>query len=87
MENTEIKVNLNDIKMQDGMFVYGDYVLAPQKNVFNGLTSWWLSKKLYIINVYTTSTQNGEKIFVEYAAKMFEQYIPYLETIYRKAVA
>lgn len=85
MENKEIKVNPNEIKIKDGMFIYGNYVISPQKNAFNELKSYWLTKKLYAVSVYAVSSEADKSITVEEAAKLFEQNIPYLEEVYRKA--
>lgn len=38
--------------MQHYQHVFGEYVLQPCPNAFNNSTSYWISKKGYIVSVY-----------------------------------
>lgn len=38
--------------------IYGDYVAVPVKNAFNKKTSYWLSKKGYMVAVYMFTVED-----------------------------
>lgn len=38
--------------------IYGDYVAVPVKNTFNKKTSYWLSKKDYMVAVYMFTVED-----------------------------
>lgn len=81
----EKKIRPESIVTKDNMFIYGEYVLSPQQNAFNDLTSYWLTKNLYDVSVYVVSVEAGKSLTVEEAAKQFEQNIAYLEDVNKKA--
>lgn len=81
----EKKIRPESIVTKGNMFIYGEYVLSPQQNAFNDLTSYWLTKNLYDVSVYIVSVEAGKSLTVEEAAKQFEQNIAYLEDVNKKA--
>ena len=81
----EKKIRPESIVTKGNMFIYGEYVLSPQQNAFNDLTSYWLTKNLYDVSVYVVSVAPGKSLTVEEAAKQFEQNIAYLEDVNKKA--
>jgi len=81
----EKKIRPESIVTKGNMFIYGEYVLSPQQNAFNDLTSYWLTKNLYDVSVYVVSVEAGKSLTVEEAAKQFEQNIAYLEDVNKKA--
>jgi len=42
--------------------MFGDYVLTPVPNAFNGKTSWWISKKGCTVAHYCFSTSIPKEI-------------------------
>lgn len=59
--------------------IFGDYVFTPEKNAFNGKTSWWISKPGYAVALYcfTADTPREARYQLEESArngyiKMFE---------------
>ncbi len=48
----DLLVNASQLLMIAEKYVNGDYVLAPVKNAFNDRTSYWISKKGYLVAYY-----------------------------------
>ncbi|MCR5480096.1 MAG: hypothetical protein K6F27_09615 [Ruminococcus sp.] len=66
---------VSDIEVKDGMFIWEDYVLSPCKNAFNDKTSYWLSKRGYIISVYAFTPMSNKELELENIAKIFQSTI------------
>ena len=45
--------------MEHKQIVVGDYVFTPCKNVFNSKTSYWVSKRGYMVAVYAFSPMSS----------------------------
>lgn len=44
-------------------YVNGDYVLAPVKNAFNDKTSYWISKKGYLVAYYAFTPLDERNLY------------------------
>lgn len=42
--------------------VFGDYVLTPAPNAFNGKVSWWISKKGHTVARYCFTASNENEV-------------------------
>lgn len=43
-------------------YIFGEYVLQPIQNAFNGKVSFWLSKRYMTVALYCFSVRAGEDI-------------------------
>lgn len=55
--------------------LYGDYVFSPCQNVFNGKTSWWLSKKDCTVAIYCFTAGTTAEVDAQLSAGGGQAYI------------
>ncbi|MBO5576933.1 MAG: hypothetical protein J5956_11635 [Ruminococcus sp.] len=69
----------NEIIKKENMFIWGEYVLTPCKNAFNDKTSYWVSKRGYILSVYAFTPMSVKELELENIAKVFQSTVRLLE--------
>ena len=65
-------------------YIFGEYVLTPIPNAFNGKTGWWLSKRDHTLSVYCFSTLPHDTNEAEYQMKHIEGHFKVYESLLAK---
>lgn len=64
--------------------IFGEYVLTPIPNAYNGKVGWWLSKKDHTLSVYCFSTLPRDTKEAEYQMKHIDGHIKLYENVLRQ---
>lgn len=70
----------NEITMQNGSYIYGDYALTSVRNAWNDKMSYWLSKKGCTVSVYCFTPLDYYDLKPENVINHIKSAIPLLES-------
>ena len=72
--------------MNHRQVIKGDYVLTPIKNAFNSKTSYWMSKRGYVLAVYCFTPMDSKDLEFHLSPEVWKQYENLFETAVKREI-